>query len=113
MEVPSRAPPLPEDFLWAMVAYSAQQGDLVLAGLLIVSSEQEKCLRSAQLTCPVSQEGTRHNVRESVTTTDSTLVMVLEEVLLAKKQTHLMRVPIWPGSGTSFRSAFAKLTRVF
>ena len=34
MEVPSRAPPLPEDLTWAMMGFAMQEGNIVLASLL-------------------------------------------------------------------------------
>lgn len=128
MEISSRAPPLPEDLLWAMVSASLQRGDFALASLLglgfhcFLRTGELLAVRPADLLLkgakgivhlPRSKGGTRHNVQESVTIEDETLVCILQELLIIKKTQGLMRVPIWTQSGTAFRKAFEQLMVLF
>lgn len=128
MEIPSRAAPLPEDMAWAMMARAVKVRDFDLACLLglgfhcflrtgeILSVRPIDLLLKANsgiVTLPHSKGGTRHNVKESVTIFDPVLIVLLEEMLVAKRASGLMKVPIWTRNGTAFRKAFEKLTVFF
>lgn len=127
-ETPSRAPPIPEDLLWAMVSFAVQHQLFVFGCLLALGFH---CfLRTGELLAirpcdlllrhgkgivnlPASKGGTRHNVRESVTIDDPVVVTLLEELVHAKREAHLFRVPIWNLSGTRFRDTFAQVVAFF
>ena len=128
MEVPSRAPPLPSDLCWAMMSRAAQRGHLSMAALLGLGFDcflrtgellsirpMDLLLRGnkGSVTLPTSKGGTRHNVKESVTIQNPKLIVLLEELIVFKRQTNLYRVPIWTGTGTQFRSMFHDLTKFF
>ena len=128
MEVPSRAAPLPEDLLWAMVSFCIQQDRYDMACLLALGFH---CfLRTGELLAirpcdlllrdqkgivhlPHSKGVTRHNVRESVTIESPTVSVLLEELLWRKKRAGEFRVPIWTASGTKFRKEFQGLNETF
>lgn len=128
MEVPSRAPPLPEDLLWAMVSFCIQNDEFELGCLLALSFHCflrtgealagrpcDLLLRGIQGTArlPHSKGGTRHNVKESATIYSETVAVLCEELVRRKRLDGLAKVPIWAQSGTKFRKAFLRITKVF
>lgn len=127
-EIPSRAPPLPEDLLWAMVGRCLELGDFSMASLLglgfhcFLRTGEILSIRPCDLllgpkngivTLPRSKGGVRHNTHESVTIVDPVLLLVLHEMLALKAAQRLTKVSIWTGSGSSFRNAFYKLCDYF
>lgn len=127
-EIPARAPPLPEDLLWAMMSAAVQNGQFDLASLLglgfhcFLRTGELLAIRPIDLLLrngkgvvhlPASKGGTRHNIKESVTIFDATLVVLLQDLLRRKKEKNLMRVPIWTRNGNAFRDEFSKLADFF
>ena len=127
-EIPSRAPPITADLVWAMVSKALQDGDFSLAALLglgfhcFLRTGELLAVRPCDLlikdqagivTLPTSKGQTRHHMRESVTLEDPHLLLLLEELVHLKRSQGLMKVPIWSLSGTQFRTAFLNLCRFF
>lgn len=127
-EVPSRAPPLTQDLLWAMVSRCLQMADFEMASLLALSfhcflrTGEALAVRPCDLllgkdsgivTLPVSKGKTRHKLSESVTIFDVTVVDILHELYALKKAQGMMKVPIWTKSGTAFRTSFYSLCSFF
>ena len=128
METPARAPPLPEDLLWAMVSYAVQNrwfeiGVLLATGFhcflrtgeLLALRPCDFLLKNGRgiVNLPASKGGTRNNVRESVTILDPVVAVLLEDLIEAKRSCHQMKVPIWNRSGTKFREDFAAIVAFF
>jgi integrase len=128
MEIPSRAPPLPEDLLWALMSKAVQAGHFDLASLLwlgfhcflrtgeLLSVRPMDLLLGDQtgiISLPVSKGRTRHNNKESVTITDQALLCLLHEMVIYKRERGLYRVPIWVHTGTAFRKALQELFNFF
>ncbi|CAL1140246.1 unnamed protein product [Cladocopium goreaui] len=127
MEVPSRAPPLPEDLLWALMSKAVQAGQFDLASLLglgfhcflrtgeLLSIRPMDLLlgeRNGIVSLPVSKGRTWHNNKESVTITEPAL-LALHELVLYKRECRLYKVPIWVHTGTAFRKALYELFKFF
>ena len=128
MEVPSRARPLPADLCWAMMSRAVQRGHMSMAALLGLGFDcflptgellsirpLDLLLRNGKglVTLPASKGGTRHNVKESATIQNPKLLVLLEELVLVKKEANLYRAPIWTGTGTQFRRQFHDRTKFF
>ena len=128
MEVPSRAPPLPEDLLWALMSKAVQAGQFDLASLLglgfhcFLRTGELLSIRPMDLllgdhngivSLPVSKGRTRHNNKESVTITEPALLALLHELVLYKRESRLYKVPIWVHTGTAFRKALYELFKFF
>lgn len=128
MEVPSRAPPLPEDLMWAMVSYCLQHARFDLGCLVALAfhcflrTGEALAVRPCDLLLkgnkgivhlPKSKGGTRHNIQESVTIYSETIAILMDELVQSKRRQGLSRVPIWMHSGTKFREEFLHLVRVF
>ena len=128
VEVPSRAPPLTSDLLWAMAAKALLDDNFELGALLLLGwhcmlrTGEMLAVRSTDLllgeargivSLPASKGGTRHNMVESVTISDKFVLAVLHELKLLKQAQNLTQVPIWNASGTKFREAFKALCIFF
>eukprot|EP00435_Cladocopium_sp_Y103_P029357 s3595_g7.t1 len=115
-EVPSRAPPLTDDLLWAMTSKALQSGNFNLGSLLALGYH---CfLRTGELltvrpcdlllgdstgivTLPTPKGQTRHHMKESVTIEDKTVLVILHELQELNRSQGLMKVPIWTQSGSA------------
>eukprot|EP00438_Fugacium_kawagutii_P023130 Skav208787 [mRNA] locus=scaffold931:260209:264566:- [translate_table: standard] len=128
VEVPSRAPPLTSDLVWAMTSRCIQQDQLSLGALLCLGfhcflrtgellairpMDLVIGVKTGVLRLPVSKGGSRNNIQESVTIEDPVVLLILKELLHVKRAQQLMRVPIWSASGSSFRIHFARLLTFF
>eukprot|EP00435_Cladocopium_sp_Y103_P055249 s1780_g18.t1 len=127
MEVPSRAPPLPEDLWWALMSRAVQMGHFELASLLalgfhcflrtgeLLSLRPMDLLgpRQGIVTLPFSKGGSRHNIQESVTITDSKVLILLQEMVFLKKSQRRYRTAIWGRSGSAFRKELNALFTYF
>ena len=128
IEIPSRAPPITSDLLFAMVGRALHEGELAFGCLLAVGFD---CfLRTGELltltpACflvnqetgivriPKSKGGTRRNITESVILEDARaklLVGAVRDVALAKLE---MNLPLWRNSGSAFRNHFGRYLKYF
>lgn len=127
-EIPSRAPPITSDLVLAMSSYHFQNGNFTFGALLLLAFH---CfLRTGEILqlkvsdfllgpekgvvrIPRSKGGVRRNMVESITIEDTTVLDALEELFDLKKSLGLQRLPLWTGSGQSFRGLFYKTCRIF
>lgn len=127
-EIPSRAPPITSDLVLAMASYHLQKDNFTFGALLLLSFH---CfLRTGEalqlkaddfllgkdkgiVRIPRSKGGVRRNMVESITIDDPMVIDVLLELFDLKKSLGLLRLPLWTGSGQSFRGLFYRTCRIF
>ncbi len=128
LEVPSRAPPITADLVLAFSARALELNDLDFATLILVGFHA--FLRTGEMLSLTPQDfmlnehtgivrlrhsktGRRHNVQEVVTLEDLQVRQVAEMLLKVRRSNLTSHLPIWMGSGTSFRKKFDQYLAYF
>jgi integrase len=123
-EVPCRAPPLTQDLVLAMAGLSLSNGELAMAGLLLLGFH---CLmRTGELlqlrpcdfildkqgglvSIPSSKSGVRQNTRESVSIHDTITLQTVDAMVDVRRCQGFHNTPCWDRSGSAFRNLFRRL----
>lgn len=127
-EIPSRAPPITADLVWAFAGKCLANLDFVMGSLLLLGFHC--CLRTGEMLgisaddllvnsrtgivhLKTSKGGLRHNVKESVTIECPVVRQVVLQMIDIQREAGLSAVPLWSHSGQAFRTAFYRLCKEF
>ena len=128
LEVPSRAPPITADLVLAFSARALELNDLDFATLILVGFHA--FLRTGEMLSLIPQDfmlnehtgivrlrhsktGRRHNIQEVVTLEDPKVRQVVKSLLEVRRSSLTSHLPVWQGSGTSFRKRFDQYLAYF
>ena len=128
IEVPSRAPPLTEDLLFAFATRALMKNDLEFASLLLLGFHcflrtgellavtAESLLVSAKtgiVHLPSSKGGSRRNSKEAVTIECPLIREVVHTLVTVRYTQGRQKLPLWVHSGSCFRKRFHEYLTFF
>ena len=128
LEIPCRAPPLTAELVFSFAAMAIHRGDLTFAGLLLLGFEG--LLRTGELPhlrgsdilirdgiglVRLDETKTSFNkgAEEFVPLQHPWVLMVVETLLAARTEQHVLSDLLWTGTPASFRLRFKEFCRLF
>ena len=128
IEIPARAPPLPEKFLFSIANFAVHRDDYVFAALLVLGFEA--LLRTGELLqvkptdlllsdtqglvrLPKTKTSQRKNAVEVVTFSNPWVLCLLQSVVDWKEGQGLRAAPLWDASPQAFRERFRAYMKYF